>query len=76
MLRSNLKELLDSRRMTIRDFSRATGFRFESCRQMYHDTMTRFPGELIEQACKVLNVTPNDLFIIEEDANKSTSENQ
>jgi DNA-binding Xre family transcriptional regulator len=68
MLKSNLKEILDDRRITIREFSRMADFRFESCRQMYHGTMTRFPGELIEKACKVLNVTPNDLFVfVEED---------
>ncbi|MEL3971095.1 helix-turn-helix transcriptional regulator [Rossellomorea oryzaecorticis] len=67
MLKSNLKEILDSRRITIREFSRMADFRFESCRQMYHGTMTRYPGELIEKACKALNVMPNDLFAFVEE---------
>lgn len=78
MLKSNLKNLLDARRMTIREFSKAAGFRFESCRQMYHNQMTRYPAELIEGACRALKVTPNDLFIFtyDEEDDRMTREDR
>lgn len=64
MLQSNLKQLLDSRRMSIREFSRRIDFRFESVRQLCNNELTRIPVELIERVCEELNCTPNDLFTL------------
>lgn len=64
MLKSNLKEMLEARRMSIREFSRKIDFRFESVRQLCNNELTRLPVELIERVCKELNCTPNDLFTI------------
>jgi DNA-binding Xre family transcriptional regulator len=62
MLKSNLKELLEARRLNMRDFERLSGIRFESIRQLYHGTMTRIPVDMLEKICTTLNVTPNDVL--------------
>lgn len=64
MLQSNLKALLDARRMTIREFSRRINYRFETVRQLANNDLLRVPVELIERVCLELNITPNDLFTI------------
>ncbi len=64
MLKSNLKELLYVRRMTIREFSRRVDFRFETVRQLYNNEILRIPTELIEKTCVELNCTPGELFSI------------
>lgn len=55
MIKSNLKEMLDSRRISIRQFSERIDYRFESVRQMYHGTTTRIPVELLDRVCRELN---------------------
>ncbi|NGQ95477.1 helix-turn-helix transcriptional regulator [Brevibacillus sp. SYP-B805] len=61
-LRSRLKEIVDSRGLSIRQVARDIDYRFESVRQMYNDEMERFPRDLIEKLCAYLNVSPGDLF--------------
>jgi DNA-binding Xre family transcriptional regulator len=67
MLKSNLKELLYARRLSIREFARMIDFRFETVRQLYNNEIYRIPIELIEKVCIELNCTPNDLFTIVKD---------
>ena len=67
MLKSNLKAMLDSRRMSIREFSHLIEYRPETVRQLYNDELIRIPAELIVRVCRELNCTPNDLFTITED---------
>lgn len=55
MIKSNLKEVLDSRHISIRHFSGRIDYRFESVRQMYNGTMTRYPAKLLDRACRELN---------------------
>jgi DNA-binding Xre family transcriptional regulator len=62
VIKSNLKELLEARRLNMRDFERLSGIRFESIRQLYHGTMTRIPVDMLEKVCTTLNVTPNDVL--------------
>lgn len=64
MLQSNLKGLLEARRLTIREFARMIDYRFETVRQLYNNDLTRIPVELIERVCTELKCTPNDLFTI------------
>jgi len=59
---SNLKTILDERGISIRELSRMTDYRMESVRQMYNDTMERYPREMIYRICKVLDVRPCDLI--------------
>lgn len=70
VLKSNLKELLSARRLSIREFARRIDFRFESVRLLVNNEMTRIPAELIERTCIELDCTPNDLFTITEEEEK------
>ncbi|GAB6669624.1 TPA: helix-turn-helix domain-containing protein [Bacillus cereus] len=70
MLRSNLKEVADERGISIRQLSREIDYAYEVVRRMYNDEMERYPRDLLGKLCSFLNVTPNDLLIIEQDAKK------
>lgn len=65
-LKSNLKQIMDARGLTIRQVSRDIDHRFGSVRQMYNDEMERFPRDLLAKLCTYLGVTPNDLLVLEE----------
>jgi DNA-binding Xre family transcriptional regulator len=64
MLQSNLKDLLHSRRISIREFSRMIDYRFDAVRLLHNNELKRIPAELIERVCIELNVTPGDLFTV------------
>lgn len=64
MLQSNLKQMLDSRRLSIREFSKRIEYRPETVRLLYNNELVRIPAELIVRICKEFNCTPNDLFTI------------
>lgn len=67
-MKSNLKEMLDSRRIPIRVFAKQIDYRFESVRQLYHGTTKRIPVDLIERACRELNCGISDLLtLVDED---------
>jgi DNA-binding Xre family transcriptional regulator len=68
MLQSNLKELLHSRRISIREFSRMIDYRFDAVRLLHNNELKRIPAELIEKTCIALNVTPGDLFTVIRDS--------
>lgn len=63
-LQSNLKALLDRRRISIREFARMIDYRFETVRLLYNNELTRVPIELMERICTELNCTLNDLFTV------------
>jgi DNA-binding Xre family transcriptional regulator len=62
MLKSNLKQIIDERGLSIRQVSRDIDYRFDSVRLMYNDEMERYPRELLSKLCRYLQVTLNDLF--------------
>ncbi|WP_276913961.1 DnaD domain protein [Aneurinibacillus aneurinilyticus] len=66
MLKSNLKQILKSNNLSIRKVSKDINYRFESIRQLYNDEMDRYPRELLFKLCKYLNVTLDELLIIED----------
>ena len=66
-IKSNLKKILDSRDLTIRQVSRDIDYRFDSVRQLYNDEIERYPRDLLSKLCTYLNVTPNDLLKLEKD---------
>ncbi|MGD7044154.1 helix-turn-helix domain-containing protein [Jeotgalibacillus proteolyticus] len=74
MIKSNLKQLLELRRMSIREFSRQADYRFETVRKFHNNDLTIIPIQLIEKSCLALKVTPSELFTIyegEDDQNGS-----
>lgn len=64
VIKSNLKELLDAKRLTIREFSRMIDYRFESVRQLYNNDSKQVPLVLIERVCLELRITPGELFTV------------
>ncbi|UYZ12157.1 helix-turn-helix transcriptional regulator [Brevibacillus sp. WF146] len=66
VVRSKLKEIIDSRNLSIRKVARDIDYRFDSVRQMYNDEMERYPRDLITKLCDYLNVAPGDLFRLDD----------
>ena len=64
MLKSNLKDLLHQRRLSIREFSRMIDYRFDAVRLLHNNDLKRIPADLIERVCIELNCTPGDLFTV------------
>jgi DNA-binding Xre family transcriptional regulator len=67
MVKSNLKQILDERELSIRQVARDIDHRLESVRQLYNDELERYPRELLTKLCTYLNVTPGDLLILEKE---------
>lgn len=67
MVKSNLKQILDNRNLTIRQVSRDIDHRLESVRQLYNDELERYPRELLTKLCTYLEITPGELLILEKE---------
>lgn len=66
-VRSNLKALLDKRGISIRQAARESGCHFDTVRIMYNDEMERYPRELLYKLATYLDVTIDQLLIIEKE---------
>lgn len=64
-VRSNLKTIVDSKSLSIREIARDIDYRFESVRQLYNNEMERVPLELLTKLCAYLQVTPGEILILE-----------
>ncbi|MDQ7094287.1 helix-turn-helix transcriptional regulator [Desulfosporosinus sp. PR] len=62
MIKSNLKEILDSRELSIRKVSGDLGYRFETVRRMYNNDMKHYPQDLIDRLCTYLNISVGELL--------------
>lgn len=69
MIKSNLKNILDSRgnNISIRELARELDCQFETIRRFYNDTMERYPRDVIDKICKYLGVTPGELIVYVEE---------
>lgn len=67
MVRSNLKEIMENKQLTIRQLARDIDHRHESVRQMYNDELERYPRELLTKLCRYFNITPGELLTIEKE---------
>lgn len=65
MIRSNLKPLIDTRGISIRQLARDIDYRFESVRQLYNDEMERYPRDLLGRICAYLDVSISELLVQE-----------
>lgn len=66
--KSNLKELLDARGLSIRKFSDMTGLPFETLRRLYNDDTKQYQRDTIGRICEVLDVDINELLtLVDED---------
>jgi DNA-binding Xre family transcriptional regulator len=66
IVRSNLKQLLDNRGISIRKFAEDTGLQFETLRRMYNDETKQYNKLMIAKVCEELGVEIADLLILEE----------
>ena len=66
-LHSNLKEILDDRKLSIRQVSRDIDYRFASVRQFYNDEMKHYPEDLFTKLCEYLKINIADLLYLKED---------
>jgi len=64
VIKSNLKELLEERKISIRQLAKDIDYRFESVRKLYNDEMERLPKDLIYRVCMYLEIEISDLLKI------------
>lgn len=68
MIRSNLKEIIDSRGLSIRKVAGDMDYRFETVRRMYNNDMKHYPEDLIDKLCTYLDVEVGELLEHKKDA--------
>jgi DNA-binding Xre family transcriptional regulator len=67
VVNSKLKEILDSRELSIRKVAKDIDYRFESVRSLYNNETKNYPRELLTKLCIYLNVSPGDLLDLDEE---------
>src|SRR4051794_7641752 len=68
MIKSNLKELLDGQKMSIRELAIRIDYRYESVRKLYNNVSIQVQLDMIERICLGLNCEVGDLFTIVKDS--------
>ncbi|QWV85230.1 helix-turn-helix domain-containing protein [Bacillus subtilis] len=67
MIKSNLKPLLDERKISIRQLSREINHEYPTVRKLYNDEMERYPRELFDKVCPYQNIELHELLIFQKD---------
>jgi len=65
IVKSNLKTILDSRGLSIRELERMTGISFETLRKLANNTTMQFHRDTIAKVCEVLHITIGELLTLE-----------
>lgn len=65
MIKSNLKPLLDERKISIRQLSKEINHEYPTVRKLYRDEMERYPRELLDKVCTYLNIELHELLIFQ-----------
>ncbi|MCY8063870.1 helix-turn-helix transcriptional regulator [Bacillus spizizenii] len=65
MIKSNLKPILNERKISIRKLSRDIDHEYPTVRKLYHDEMERYPRDLLDKVCTYLNIELRELLIFE-----------
>lgn len=68
MIKSRLREIANSRELSIREIARGSHCHFEIIRRMYNDTMERYPRDVIDKLCTYLDVGVGVLLEHKKDA--------
>ncbi|OLN23706.1 hypothetical protein BTO30_02925 [Domibacillus antri] len=63
-IKSNLKTILDERKMSIRELERKTGLKFETLRRLYNDTTVQYHRDALGKVCTVLNIRICELLVL------------
>ncbi|MBL3637591.1 helix-turn-helix transcriptional regulator [Bacillus sp. PS194] len=69
MIKSNLKLIIDERKISIRKLSRDINHEYPTVRKLYNDEMERYPRELLDKVCTYLNIELQELLIFEKGHN-------
>ncbi|MEC2236638.1 helix-turn-helix domain-containing protein [Bacillus subtilis] len=69
MIKSNLKPIIDRRKISIRKLSRDIDHEYPTVRKLYNDEMERYPRELLDKVCTYLNIGLQELLIFQKDHN-------
>ncbi|MFY0757741.1 helix-turn-helix transcriptional regulator [Metabacillus dongyingensis] len=72
--KSELKKILDERKISIRQFAADTKIPFETIRRLYNDTTVRYERNTLGTVCRTLNIEIQDLLILVEEDTKEPSE--
>lgn len=64
---SNLKAILDAREISIQQFARDTGLKFETLRRLYHDDTKQYQRNTIGRVCEVLAIPIDELLLLIDD---------
>lgn len=67
MIKLNLPVLFAQKGMRVSDAEKRTDLARSTLYRLYNNEATRIDFDSIEKLCKLLDCTPNDLFIISED---------
>ncbi|CAF1845095.1 helix-turn-helix transcriptional regulator [Bacillus subtilis] len=69
MIKSNLKPIIDERKISIRKLSRDIDHEYPTVRKLYNDEMERYPRDLLDKVCTYLNIELQELLIFEKSHN-------
>ena len=69
---SNLKAILDERKISIQQFARDSGLKFETLRRLYNDDTKQFQRDTIGRVCEVLGVGIAELLILTDEKDDPT----
>ncbi|MFY0758710.1 helix-turn-helix transcriptional regulator [Metabacillus dongyingensis] len=72
--KSELKKILDERKISIRQFAADTKIPFETIRRLYNDTTVRYERNTLGTVCRALNIEIQDLLILVEEETKEPTE--
>lgn len=70
-VKSNLKQIIDQRGVTIRQLADDSGLKFETVRRLYHDKTVQYHRKSIAHICDALNVDVSDLLSLDHSDNQS-----
>ncbi|MGE7624621.1 helix-turn-helix domain-containing protein [Viridibacillus sp. NPDC096237] len=66
-VKSNLKDVLDRRGLSIRECARMADLPVETVRRMYNDTTMQYQRDSLGKLCKGLGVELTDILILHKD---------
>lgn len=70
-MRINIDNMLNSRNKTRYWLAKEIGFSYQSLMKLCNGQMISIKFEVLEEICKLLDCTPNDILILEEKTSKS-----
>lgn len=67
-MRLNIKSLVDAKGMNRNQLSKELKIGYKAACNLYEGNTDRIYFDTIEQLCRVLNCTPNDILLFEDDS--------